>query len=56
MSGGAAGADPIGPKVRALRQRAPDLRTFVAQVAGITTLAELEALLERFEAPLAYAP
>jgi hypothetical protein len=53
---GAAGADPIGPQVRALRQRAPDLHTFVAQVAGITTLAELEALLESFEADTARTP
>jgi hypothetical protein len=53
---GAAGADPIGPRVRALRQRAPDLRTFVAQAAGVTTLAELEQLLEAYEAPRASTP
>lgn len=43
---GAAGADPIGPAVRELRARSPDLHTFVARVARVTTLAELQALLE----------
>ena len=43
---GAAGADPIGPAVQELRARSPDLRTFVAQVARVTTLAELQVLLE----------
>jgi len=43
---GAAGADPIGPAVRKLRDRSPDLHTFVVQIARVTTLAELEALLE----------
>lgn len=42
---GAAGEDPIGPAVQELRTRSPDLRTFVARVARVTTLAELEALL-----------
>jgi hypothetical protein len=42
---GAAGEDPIGPAVQELRARSPDLRTFVARVARVTTLAELEALL-----------
>jgi hypothetical protein len=43
---GAAGADPIGPAVRQLRDRSPNLYTFVKRVARITTLAELRALLE----------
>jgi hypothetical protein len=42
---GAAGEDPIGPAVQELRARSPDLRTFVARVARVTTLAELKALL-----------
>ena len=46
---GAAGADPIGPAVQALRARSPDLHTFVARVAQVTTLAELQALLEEME-------
>ena len=43
---GAAGADPTGPAVRELRARSPDLYTFVTRIARITTLAELQALLE----------
>jgi hypothetical protein len=43
---GAAGADPIGPAVRELRARSPDLHTFVVRVAHVTTLAELQATLE----------
>ncbi len=42
---GAAGEDPIGPTVLEFRARSPDLYTFVSQIAHITTLAELEALL-----------
>ncbi|MBU0703994.1 MAG: hypothetical protein KKC18_09055 [Chloroflexi bacterium] len=43
---GAAGADPIGPAVLELRERSPDLHTFVTQIARITTLAEVESLLD----------
>ncbi len=43
---GAAGADPVGPAVRELRARCPDLHTFVTRIARITTMAELEAMLE----------
>ena len=43
---GAAGDDPIGPAVQELRARSPDLYTFVTRIAPITTLAELETLLE----------
>jgi hypothetical protein len=43
---GAAGDDPIGPAVQELRARSPNLHAFVAQVARITTLAELQASLE----------
>jgi hypothetical protein len=46
---GAAGADPIGPAVQELRARSPDLHTFVASVAHVTTLAELETLLKEME-------
>jgi hypothetical protein len=42
---GAAGEDPIGPAVRKLFARSPNLRTFVNHVAGVTTLDELETLL-----------
>ena len=43
---GAAGDDPIGPAVQELRARSPNLYAFVARIAPITTLAELEALLK----------
>jgi hypothetical protein len=46
---GAAGADPVGPAVQALRARSPDLYTFVNQIARVTTLAELEVLLGEAE-------
>ena len=42
---GAAGEDPIGPAVRELRARSPDLHTFVSRIAGVTTLAELREVL-----------
>jgi hypothetical protein len=42
---GAAGEDPVGPAVQELRARSPDLRTFVARIARVTTLAEVQALL-----------
>ena len=42
---GAAGEEPIGPAVQQLRALSPDLHAFVTQVARVTTLAELEALL-----------
>ncbi len=43
---GAAGADPIGPAVQELRANSPDLHTFVARIARVTTLVELEAMLQ----------
>lgn len=42
---GAAGEDPIGPAVRELRARSPDLYAFVARVSNVTSLAELHSLL-----------
>jgi hypothetical protein len=46
---GASGADPIGPAVRDLFARVPDLHSFVAQASRVTTLEELEALLVEME-------
>jgi hypothetical protein len=46
---GAAGEDPIGPAVQTLRARSPDLHAFVDQIASVTTLAELQTLLEKTE-------
>ena len=43
---GAAGADPTGPAVQELRAHSPDLHTFVVRASRVTTLAELETLLE----------
>jgi hypothetical protein len=42
---GAAGEDPIGPAVREVFDRSPDLRTFVDSLAGVTTLEELETVV-----------
>jgi len=47
---GAAGEDPIGPAVREAFARSPDLRTFVSRLAGVTTLEELEEVLETLPA------
>jgi hypothetical protein len=44
---GAAGEDPIGPAVREVFARSPDLRTFVNSLAGVTTLEELDTVLDR---------
>lgn len=46
---GAAGKDPIGPAVRELFARSLDLHTFVSRVAGVTTLSDLETVLEELE-------
>jgi hypothetical protein len=42
---GPAATDPIGDKLRALRSRNPTLQAFVQKVAQITTVRELDALL-----------
>ena len=44
--GGAAGEDPIGPAVRALREQSDSLTDFVKAIAWITTLEELNSNLE----------
>jgi hypothetical protein len=44
---GEAGADPIGGKLRELRRRAASLAAFVRAIEGITSVAELDAVLER---------
>lgn len=46
---GASGADPIGPAVQELRAQSANLHVFAARMSGVTTLAELQALLERVE-------
>ena len=42
---GAAGDDPIGPTVLALRENSPSLHAFMTTVAGVTTVEELQAAL-----------
>jgi hypothetical protein len=42
--GGAAGADPIGPMLRALRAASPSLRVFLEDVGGVTSFEDLVAL------------
>lgn len=54
---GAAGDDPIGPAVRELFTRSPDLRAFVRHIAGVTTLSELERVLEgQLPVPIDHSP
>ncbi|MFO7740860.1 MAG: hypothetical protein R6X31_00965 [Anaerolineae bacterium] len=43
---GAAGEDPIGPAVQELFARSPDLQTFLNRIATVTTLRELETVLD----------
>ncbi len=44
--GGAAGADPVGPAVRTLRERSPSLGAFVRAISRLHSFAELQSLLE----------
>lgn len=44
--GGAAGEDPVGPAVRALRARSASLGEFIRQMAGLHDFEELQALLQ----------
>jgi hypothetical protein len=48
VPGGAAGEDPVGPAVRALRRQSGSLAEFVDRMAGLTSF---EALQEAIEAP-----
>lgn len=45
---GAAGEDPIGPAVREVFARSPDIHTFVNSLARVTTLKDLQDVLEGF--------
>lgn len=47
VPGGAAGEDPIGPAVRALREQSDSLADFVKAIAWITTLDELQEELNQ---------
>jgi hypothetical protein len=48
-TGGAAGADPIGPKLQQLRQLSPSLLAFMQTVSRITSVAELDTALAELE-------
>ena len=45
--GGAAGADPVGPAVRAFRQRSSSLADFLNQISWMTSLADLQQALKK---------
>jgi hypothetical protein len=45
--GGAAGEDPVGPAVRALRQQSPSLSVFLNRISWMTSLAELQKALKK---------
>jgi hypothetical protein len=48
--GGAAGSDPTGPSVVALRAYSPSLRQFLDRVSGVLTLEELQTAVAEFKA------
>jgi hypothetical protein len=48
--GGAAGTDPTGPNVVALRAYSPSLRQFLDRVSGILTLKDLQKAVAEFKA------
>lgn len=43
---GAAGGDPVGPTVVALREQSRSLRTFMVEIGRVTSFEELQALVE----------
>jgi hypothetical protein len=47
VPGGAAGEDPVGPAVRALRARSKSLADFLRTIAGMSTYQELQAALAK---------
>jgi hypothetical protein len=44
--GGAAGEDPVGPAVRALREQSPSLRVFLERIAHMSSFAELQQAVD----------
>jgi len=46
VPGGAAGEDPVGPAVRALRAKSASLADFVNRIAGMTSFEELQAAIQ----------
>jgi len=45
VPGGAAGEDPVGPAVRALREQSDSLADFINTIAGMTSFGELQAAI-----------
>jgi hypothetical protein len=45
--GGAAGADPVGPAVRSLRQQSASLADFLNRISWMTSLADLQKALHK---------
>lgn len=45
--GGAAGSDPVGPAVRALRQESPSLADFINRIAWMTSFEQLQSAIQR---------
>ncbi len=45
--GGAAGADPVGPAVRALRLQSPSLANFLNRISWMTSLADVQRALKK---------
>lgn len=46
VPGGAAGADPVGPAVRALRQQSPSLASFLNRIAWMSSFKQLQDALK----------
>jgi hypothetical protein len=44
--GGAAGSDPVGPAVRALRQKSSTLKGFLNQISWMSSFGELQKAIE----------
>jgi hypothetical protein len=47
VPGGAAGEDPVGPAVRALRAQSPSLADFVNTIAWMTSFEQLQQAIKK---------
>ena len=47
--GGASGSDPIGPAVTALRNKSPNLRTFLKEISVVNSYEELLRISEKLD-------
>jgi hypothetical protein len=46
VPGGAAGEDPVGPAVRALRAQSASLAEFINRISWMTSFGELQAAIQ----------